>query len=199
MKRVERWRRIAHEAAQQSRRSDVPVIHDPVKLSDRVKAASTAKRIVLAEQERSTTLRGASRKRLPQPVLRCRLWKLRSVRKADGRRTKKRSSMRMDGRLCRWGRAFCARRRRRSRRWRWWLRCWSKKAACGVRSFPPHDFVRTGAPREYLNLLERDAALPGDEVVLAELLSLGEALAAGHINDTGREADRRIGGSSIRR
>jgi 16S rRNA (uracil1498-N3)-methyltransferase len=59
MRRVERWRRIAHEAAQQSRRSDVPVIHDPGKLSDRVKAASNLKRIVLAEQERSTTLRGA--------------------------------------------------------------------------------------------------------------------------------------------
>ena len=58
-KRVERWRRIAHEAAQQSRRSDVPVIHDPVKLSDHVKAASNLKRIVLAEQERSATLRGA--------------------------------------------------------------------------------------------------------------------------------------------
>ncbi len=59
MKRVERWRRIAHEAAQQSRRSDVPVIHDPGKLLDRVKAESKSKRIVLAEQERSTTLRGA--------------------------------------------------------------------------------------------------------------------------------------------
>ncbi|MGA9587993.1 MAG: RsmE family RNA methyltransferase [Terracidiphilus sp.] len=59
MKRSERWRRIAHEAAQQSRRSDVPVIHVPVKLSDRVKAASTSKRFVLAEQERSATLRGA--------------------------------------------------------------------------------------------------------------------------------------------
>jgi 16S rRNA (uracil1498-N3)-methyltransferase len=59
MRRVERWRRIAHEAAQQSRRSDVPAIHDPGKLSDRVKAASNLKRIVLAEQERSTTLRDA--------------------------------------------------------------------------------------------------------------------------------------------
>ena len=59
MKRVERWRRIAHEAAQQSRRSDVPAILDPVKLADRVKAASRDKRIVLAEQERSTTLRDA--------------------------------------------------------------------------------------------------------------------------------------------
>jgi 16S rRNA (uracil1498-N3)-methyltransferase len=58
-KRVERWRRIAHESAQQSRRSDVPEIHDPVKLSDRVKATSNRKRIVLAEQERSTTLHGA--------------------------------------------------------------------------------------------------------------------------------------------
>jgi 16S rRNA (uracil1498-N3)-methyltransferase len=56
-KRVERWRRIAHESAKQSRRSDVPFIHDPVALSDRVRADSEAMRIVLAEQERSTTLR----------------------------------------------------------------------------------------------------------------------------------------------
>jgi 16S rRNA (uracil1498-N3)-methyltransferase len=58
-KRAERWRRIAHEAAQQSRRSDVPLIHDPASLSSRVRAASTATRIVLAEQERTTTLRHA--------------------------------------------------------------------------------------------------------------------------------------------
>jgi 16S rRNA (uracil1498-N3)-methyltransferase len=57
MKRVERWRRIAHEASQQSRRSDVPVVHDPVRLTERVKAASNSQRVVLAEQERSTTLR----------------------------------------------------------------------------------------------------------------------------------------------
>jgi 16S rRNA (uracil1498-N3)-methyltransferase len=59
MKRVERWRRIAHEASQQSRRSNVPTIHDPMKLPDRVKSASNEKRVVLAEQERSTTLRAA--------------------------------------------------------------------------------------------------------------------------------------------
>ncbi len=59
MKRAERWRRIAHEASQQSRRSDVPVIQDPVKLSDHVKIVSSSKRIVLAEQERSATLRAA--------------------------------------------------------------------------------------------------------------------------------------------
>jgi len=58
-KRVERWRRIAHEAAQQSRRSDVPVIHNPAALAERVKPASQATRLVLAEQERTTTLRAA--------------------------------------------------------------------------------------------------------------------------------------------
>jgi 16S rRNA (uracil1498-N3)-methyltransferase len=69
--RVERWRRIAHEAAQQSRRCDVPLIYDPAPLSSRVRAASGAMQvasdparldptlIVLAEQERTTTLRHA--------------------------------------------------------------------------------------------------------------------------------------------
>jgi len=56
-KRAERWRRIAHEAAQQSRRSDVPLIHQPTSLAAYVKAASNAARIVLAEQERTTSLR----------------------------------------------------------------------------------------------------------------------------------------------
>ncbi len=67
VKRAERWRRIAHEASQQARRSDVPVIHEPVDLAERVRAAATsragagagASRIVLAEQERTTTLRNA--------------------------------------------------------------------------------------------------------------------------------------------
>jgi len=59
LKRVERWRRIAHEAAQQSRRSDVPVIEAPVTLTSRVRVESAALRLVLAEQERSTTLRFA--------------------------------------------------------------------------------------------------------------------------------------------
>ena len=56
-KRAERWRRIVHEAAQQSRRSDVPLIHQPASLAEHVRSASTATRIVLAEQERTTTLR----------------------------------------------------------------------------------------------------------------------------------------------
>jgi 16S rRNA (uracil1498-N3)-methyltransferase len=57
-KRAERWRRIVHEAAQQSRRSDVPLIHQPTSLASFVRSASRAARIVLAEQERTATLRG---------------------------------------------------------------------------------------------------------------------------------------------
>jgi 16S rRNA (uracil1498-N3)-methyltransferase len=56
-KRAERWRRIVHEAAQQSRRSDVPIVHQPASLSSVIKAEPKAARIVLAEQERTTTLR----------------------------------------------------------------------------------------------------------------------------------------------
>ncbi len=58
-KRVERWRRIAHEASQQARRSDVPMIHDPIALAERVRGEASPTRIVLAEQEQSTTLRDA--------------------------------------------------------------------------------------------------------------------------------------------
>jgi 16S rRNA (uracil1498-N3)-methyltransferase len=71
-KRAERWRRIAHEASQQSRRSDIPPVHDPISLPDRVRMPSASTRIVLAEQERGTTLRhsieeavAASRGELP--------------------------------------------------------------------------------------------------------------------------------------
>lgn len=70
-KRAERWRRIAHEAAQQSRRSDVPIVFDPEPLAARVRAASEtthadngATYIVLAEQERTTTLRHALKEAL---------------------------------------------------------------------------------------------------------------------------------------
>lgn len=58
-KRIERWRRIAHEASQQSRRSDVPLIADTVSLASHVRADSACARFVLAEQERTTTLRFA--------------------------------------------------------------------------------------------------------------------------------------------
>ncbi|MBV9436598.1 MAG: 16S rRNA (uracil(1498)-N(3))-methyltransferase [Acidobacteria bacterium] len=50
-KRVERWRKIAHEAAQQSRRDIVPEIMNPKKLHAAVLEAA-GKKIVLAETER---------------------------------------------------------------------------------------------------------------------------------------------------
>jgi 16S rRNA (uracil1498-N3)-methyltransferase len=49
-KRVERWRRVAHEAAQQSRRNEVPEIAAPEKLDKSLQAAP-GQRIVLAESE----------------------------------------------------------------------------------------------------------------------------------------------------
>ena len=56
-KRVERWRRIAQEAAQQSRRADIPVVEDPIALPARLKQPSTSQQILLAETERQTALR----------------------------------------------------------------------------------------------------------------------------------------------
>jgi 16S rRNA (uracil1498-N3)-methyltransferase len=59
--RVERWRRIAREAAKQSRRSDVPVVEDlvPLKSAVQMRVAAPGLNLLLAEQERSTTLYAA--------------------------------------------------------------------------------------------------------------------------------------------
>jgi 16S rRNA (uracil1498-N3)-methyltransferase len=57
--RVERWRRIALEASKQSRRSDVLRIADPRPLKSAAQEEERALRLVLAEQERSTTLHHA--------------------------------------------------------------------------------------------------------------------------------------------
>jgi 16S rRNA (uracil1498-N3)-methyltransferase len=57
--RAERWRRIALEASKQSRRSDVLQVDDPLPLKTAVRDGADAVRLVLAEQERSTTLRQA--------------------------------------------------------------------------------------------------------------------------------------------
>lgn len=61
-KRVERWRRIAREAAQQSRRLAAPEIAAPRKLSDALQFESEA-RIVLAENEHNVTLNEVLRSR----------------------------------------------------------------------------------------------------------------------------------------
>ena len=59
-KRVERWRRIAHEAAQQSRRTSVPVVADPLALAAALSGtADIPTRILLAEVEQHQTLRAA--------------------------------------------------------------------------------------------------------------------------------------------
>ena len=59
--RVERWRRIARESAKQSRRSDVPVVEEllPLKSAVQIRVAAPGLNLLLAEQERSTTLYAA--------------------------------------------------------------------------------------------------------------------------------------------
>ncbi len=57
--RTERWRKIAREAAKQSRRSDIPVIEDPLPLKTAARREGEAVKLLLAEQERATTLRAA--------------------------------------------------------------------------------------------------------------------------------------------
>jgi 16S rRNA (uracil1498-N3)-methyltransferase len=56
MKRVERWRRIALQSAEQSRRSAPTEIDDPQKLADAMRV-SAALKIVLSESENQTLLR----------------------------------------------------------------------------------------------------------------------------------------------
>jgi len=57
--RAPRWRRIALEASKQSRRSDVLQVDDPVPLKTAIRCGEFPVCLVLAEQERSTTLRHA--------------------------------------------------------------------------------------------------------------------------------------------
>ena len=58
-KRVERWRRIAHEASQQSRRSAVPQIADPTALKLAFSSEAAATKILLSETEQERTLSSA--------------------------------------------------------------------------------------------------------------------------------------------
>lgn len=55
-KRVERWRRIAVQAAEQSRSSHVPEISEPQKINARLLDSFSGTRIVLAESEEQTAL-----------------------------------------------------------------------------------------------------------------------------------------------
>ena len=67
-KRVERWRRIAREASEQSRRTVAPEIGDPVKLAEALKVAADL-RIALAETEREAELADILRQRADSPSL----------------------------------------------------------------------------------------------------------------------------------
>jgi 16S rRNA (uracil1498-N3)-methyltransferase len=69
--RVERWRRVAREAAKQSRRSDVPVVEDVLLLkpATRILAPQPGLSLLLAEQERTTTLYAAMQDALQQPTM----------------------------------------------------------------------------------------------------------------------------------
>ena len=57
-KRVERWRRVAKQAAEQSRRISAPEVGDPVRLGDVLTSQADA-RIVLTEAERVLSLKDA--------------------------------------------------------------------------------------------------------------------------------------------
>lgn len=55
-KRCERWRKISRESAQQSRRSQVPEISDPMSVKDCIAESGNTLRYLFSEQERSRSL-----------------------------------------------------------------------------------------------------------------------------------------------
>lgn len=58
-KRVERWRKIVREAAQQSRRSDLPEIDEPLPLKAALALVEAPHKVLLAETEQENTLAAA--------------------------------------------------------------------------------------------------------------------------------------------
>ena len=68
-KRAERWRRIALEAAKQSRRTDVPEIAEPMKLGAALKAEPASLRILLSEVEQSVSLASALAQSNQRPTI----------------------------------------------------------------------------------------------------------------------------------
>lgn len=63
-KRVERWQRIARQASEQSRRASPPEISQPMKLKEAVTLPGSH-RILLAESEHATMLKGVLQSRSP--------------------------------------------------------------------------------------------------------------------------------------
>ena len=62
-KRVERWRRIALEAAKQSRRSDLPLVDDPLPLKQALAQITAPTKLLLAETEQENTITAALKDR----------------------------------------------------------------------------------------------------------------------------------------
>ena len=58
-KRVARWRKIVLEAAQQSRRSDLPQVDDPLSLKEALITVTAPHKVLLAETEQQNTLAAA--------------------------------------------------------------------------------------------------------------------------------------------
>jgi 16S rRNA (uracil1498-N3)-methyltransferase len=69
-KRVERWQRIARQAAEQSRRDSPPEVESPIPLKDAV-ALPASTRIVLSESENQVTLKQALEFQIGDVVLAC--------------------------------------------------------------------------------------------------------------------------------
>ncbi len=67
-KRVDRWRRVAHEATKQSRRSDIPIVGEVTSLKNVLANNTASVHLVLAEQERTTTLHHAICEQLDKAI-----------------------------------------------------------------------------------------------------------------------------------
>ena len=67
-KRVERWKRIARQASEQSRRTAPPEISDPIKVSEALNVPG-AVRILLAESEEQTLLRDVVKPQSDQGIV----------------------------------------------------------------------------------------------------------------------------------
>jgi 16S rRNA (uracil1498-N3)-methyltransferase len=66
---VERWRRITHEASQQSRRTSVPTVADPTTLRPALEREQSPTRVLLSETEQSLTLSQALSSRIQNTAL----------------------------------------------------------------------------------------------------------------------------------
>lgn len=58
-KRMERWKRLAKQASEQSRRTSPPEIADPIKIKDFLAFATDGDRVVLSEVEQEVSLKNA--------------------------------------------------------------------------------------------------------------------------------------------